>query len=476
MRYLVWLLLTLGVAGCLRSVAPPPRTLELPTPETWEAGKTPSGAVQDAWWKTLGDPKLATIIQEAVHNNRDLRAAAARLETALIQAQIAGVGRFPTAGFSLTGNRRRQNFIGFPIPGSEDRVLSTTFTHLGASFDVNWEADLWGRIRSTETEAEVLAQAQKADLAAARLSIAAQTAKSWFASAEAQLQLDLARKTVESYEDSARWIRNRFKAGLRPALDLRLILSELSGAEAAISQRKDQRERVVRQIEILTGRYPSGRLAINALLPRLTTPVPAGLPSQLLGRRPDLVAAQRRLLASDHRVAQAQTDIYPSLNLTTSGGTSTKSLFDLVNGDFAVWNLLGNLTQPLFQRERLRRKVEAAESMSQEVLETYASAVLQAFAEVESALAAEDELNRQLDDLEESSSQARAALAMAQDRYRQGLSDVLQVLITERRVFSSQSQALAVRRLLLDNRINLHLALGGGFGPPVGAKPMTLNP
>ncbi len=476
MRHGAWVLLILGLSGCLRSVAPPPRALDVPAPETWEASEDAGGVVEDSWWKSLGDPDLEAIVQEAVRNNRDLRAAAVRLETALIQAQIAGTGRLPTAGFSLNGNRRRQNFIGFPIPGSQDKVLSTTFSTLGASFDVNWEADLWGRIRSAETESQVLAQAQGAELAAARLSIAAQTAKSWFASAEAQLQLELARETVESYEDSARWIRNRFEAGLRPALDLRLILSELSGAEALISQRKEQYERVVRQIEVLAGRYPSGRLTGNKLLPRLTTPVPAGLPSQLLDRRPDLIAAQKRLLASDHRVAQAQTQLYPRLNLTTTGGTSTKSLLDLLDGDFGVWSLLGNLTQPLFQAGRLRRQVEVAEGVSQETLENYASAVLQAYAEVESALAAESELNRQLDDLEESASQARAALLLAQDRYRQGLSDVLQVLITQRRVFSSESQVLGLRRLLLDNRINLHLALGGGFNQSMGAQPGTLNP
>ena len=476
MKHGAWLLLILGVSGCLRSVAPPPRALDVPAPETWEAGETVPGLVEDYWWKTLGDPELEAIVQEAIHNNRDLRAAAARLETALIQAQIAGAGRLPTAGFSLNGNRRRQNFIGFPIPGAQDRVLSTTFTSLGASFDVNWEADLWGRIRSAETEAEVLAQAQEADLSAARLSIAAKTAKSWFASAEAQLQLQLATETVESYETSARWLRNRFEAGLRPALDLRLILSDLSAAEALISQRKEQYERLVRQIEVLVGRYPSGRLTGSHLLPRLTTPVPAGLPSQLLDRRPDLIAAQKRLLAADHRIAQAQTELYPRLNLTTTGGTSTKSLLDLLNGDFGVWSLLGNLTQPLFQGGRLRRQVETAESVSQETIENYASAVLQAFAEVESALAAEGELNQQLDDLEESASQAQAALSLAQDRYRQGLSDVLQVLITQRRVFSSQSQVLALRRSLLDNRINLHLALGGGFDQSRGTQPGTLNP
>ena len=233
---------------------------------------------------------------------------------------------------------------------------------------------------------------------------------------------------------------------------------------------------MVRQIEVLAGRYPSGRLAGSDLLPRLITPVPAGLPSQLLDRRPDLIAAQRRLLAADHRVAQAQTELYPRLNLTTTGGTSTKSLLDLLNGDFAVWSLLGNLTQPLFQGSRLRRQVETAESVSQENLENYASAVLRAFAEVESALAAEGELNQQLDDLEESAAQAQAALSLAQDRYRQGLSDVLQVLITQRRVFSSQSQVLALRRSLLDNRINLHLALGGGFDQTGGTQPGTLNP
>ncbi len=456
---------TLLGPGCLRSVSTPHRQPDLPIPDVWSNREVIPNPVKQDWWTQFVDPELHVLIKETHWNNRQLEAAAKRLEAALVEARLAGADLLPTVGASLNSNRRRQNFIGFPIPGAEDQIPRATFTNLGVSLDIGWEADLWGRVRSGELRAKALASAQTADLAAARQSLAAQTAKAWFAASEALLQRELTRETVESYRTSSQWIRNRFEAGLRPALDLRLTLSDQSSAESLILQRQEQFDRSIRQVELLTGRYPSGSLAGRSSLPDLPGRIPAGLPSQLLTRRPDLIAAQQRLLAADASILQSQRALYPSLSLTTSSGTSTKSLLDLLDGDFTVWSLLGNLFQPLFQGGRLQRHVELAESRSEEALETYAAAVLQAFAEVESALAAEGSLKSRLKKLEESAQQARAASALAQERYRLGLGDILVILETDRRVLANETQILTIKRLLLDNRIDLYLALGGGFNP-----------
>ncbi len=356
-----------------------------------------------------------------------------------------------------------------------------TFTNLGASLDVNWEADLWGRIRSGEIQAGALASAHAADLAAARHSLAGQTAKAWFVCSEANLQLALARETVASYEATSQWLRNRFEAGLGQAVEISLVQADISAAESAVHLRREQLDRGNRQVELLVGRYPYGELQVRESLPQVSSGVPAGVPSQLLTRRPDLIAAQRRLLASDVGIVQAQSALHPRLSLTTAGGTATKGLLSLVNGDYAVWSLLGNLVQPLFQGGRLKRQVDIAQGRSQEILETYAGAVLQAFGEVETALSVESFLRDRLRELEESVVEAETARDQAQFRYRHGLGDMLVVLQTDRRILNSKSQILTLQRLLLENRIDLHLALGGGFEPgaPPGAPgallPVTLT-
>jgi NodT family efflux transporter outer membrane factor (OMF) lipoprotein len=467
------LLLLLAVllpgAACVRTAAPPERQPSLPIPEGWDSEAAAEGTVDVHWWKQFQDPQLDALIEETLRHNPQLRAVAARLETALIEARIAGADRIPSVGLSLNGRRQRQNFIGFPIPGFEGRVPRATFTNLGASLDINWEADLWGRIRSGEIQAGALASAQAADLAATRHSLAGQTAKVWFACSEASLQLALARETVASFEATSQWLRNRFEAGLGPAVEISLVQADISTAESAVHLRREQLDRGIRQVELLVGRYPYGELQVRESLPQVSSGVPAGVPSQLLTRRPDLIAAQRRLLASDAGIVQAQTALHPRLSLTTAGGTATKSLLSLLNGDYAVWSLLGNLVQPLFQGGRLKRQVDIAQGQSQEILETYAGAVLQAFGEVETALSVESFLRDRLRELEKSVVEAETARAQAQFRYRYGLGDMLVVLQTDRRILNSKSQILTLQRLLLENRIDLHLALGGGFEP--GAPP-----
>ncbi|MDE2664872.1 MAG: efflux transporter outer membrane subunit [Acidobacteriota bacterium] len=465
MRPLSLLLLAvlLPVTGCYRSGAPPQRQPRVQVPAVWNSGEATERTVDVHWWKQFGDPQLDAMIEEVLSNNHQLLAAADRLEAALNQARIAGADLVPSMGFALNSSRQRQNFIGLPLPGFAGRVPQATYTLMGVGLDISWEADLWGRIRSGQVRAGALASAQSADLAAARHSLAAQTAKAWFASAAAQLQLALAREMVASYKTTSQWVQKRFEAGFQTALEFRMALADLSEAESLVHLRREQLDRGILQIELLAGRYPGGDLKVRDTLPAVSSQVPAGLPSELLTRRPDLIAAQRRLLASDAGIVQSQAALHPRLSLTTGGGTATDSLLSLLNGNYAVWNLLGNLVQPIFQGGRLRRQVDIARSRSEEALEIYTDSVLKAFGEVETALSVERLLRDRLLELEESAAEARAARKQAQLRYRHGQGGVLTVLETERRILNMKSQILSLQHLLLDNRIDLHLALGGGF-------------
>jgi NodT family efflux transporter outer membrane factor (OMF) lipoprotein len=242
-----------------------------------------------------------------------------------------------------------------------------------------------------------------------------------------------------------------------------LTLSNLHAAEALLAQRQEQYGRALRHLELLLGRYPAGAFRPPDVLPSLPGDVPAGLPADLLARRPDLQAAERRLAAADARLASDRKALYPNLSLTGSTGIATNALRKLLDGDFSVWSLAGSLTQPIFQGGRLRARVDAANAQTREALELYASQALTAFSEVEIALDAQGHLRERADRLTEAAAQAAAARGLAEQRYASGLETILGVLEAQRRHLESESQLLTVRRLQLDTRVDLHLALGGDF-------------
>ncbi len=467
-------------AGCAKPKLQGQYDLEVEIKETWQAAAEAAGRDDPvaAWWTTFQDSGLSRVIERTLQQNRDARAAVARVHAALTESRIAGTELKPSVGAGFGTNSRKQNFIGFPFPGSEGGVLSRTFTTYGVSLDVSWEADLWGRLRSGELAAYQLYEAEEVAYRGLQHSLAGQSAKIWFACIEAANQLSLAEETVVSFEESSRAIRLRFEAGVRPAFDLRLVLTDLASAESLVQLRQEQLDRTLRQLEILSGQYPSGTLSLSDSLPDLPGPVPAGIPADMVARRPDLMAAQKRLLASDAQIAQSRAALYPRLSLTGSLGTSTDALNNLLDGDFSVWSLAGTLLQPVFQAGRLRKGVDLARARAQEALQSYAGNVLRALAEVESALVAEASLNKRLVALEQAAVQAQAAVALARLRYGQGVGEVLSVLDSQRRVLTTRSQILTVKRERLDNRIDLHLALGGELrqsSPDPGASPWDVH-
>ncbi len=468
------LIAALAAFACatVEPVAPP---VEPPSPPAvWEEAAAAGDAV-DAdgapWWAGFEDAALDRIVRAALADNRDLAAAAARLDAAVAQARIAGADLEPAVGAALDGARRRQNFIGLPIPGSQGGILTSTSTNLGVSLNVSWEADLWGRLRAGASAFEARAAASAADLAAARLSLSGQAAKAWFAVLEAESQLELARQTLASRTRTADQVRRRYERGLRNALDLRLALSNRAAAEATLASRERQLDVTRRQLQVLLGRYPDRDLAPAidgrppSVLPPLPAPPAAGLPADLLRRRPDLAAAEQRLAAAGFDVRSARAALYPALRLTGSGGTASSELADLLDRDFSVWSLAAGLLQPVFQGGRLRAGVELAEARQREAAHGYAQRILVAFAEVEQSLAAAAHLDAVYEGLAEAAAQARAAEKLAEERYLSGLNDYLNVLEAQRQAFLAQSQLLDVERRRLDNRVDLHLALGGSDRP-----------
>ncbi len=459
-------------AGC--AAAPPVAHpgLQLPIPGGWTAAEVPAGRLDPDWWTDFGNDDLSTTIETALARNLDLQAAAARLDQAAADARVASAALRPTVRVPYNGSQRKQNFIGFPIPGAEDRVLSTVFTNHGVSLETTWEIDVWGRLRAGEQAALADLQRSAADLRGARLSLAGQTAKAWFAAAEARQQVRLSEATVRSLGESAALVQDRFESGIRPALDLRQALLNLSNAEAGLAQRRRQLDASTRQIEVLLARYAAGDAAPPADLPDMPPAAPAGVPADLVTRRPDLAAAERLVAASEARLRVARRELLPNITLTGSAGTATDALRSLLNGDFSVWSLVGNVVAPLWQGGRLRAQIDRAEARVAEVLASYVNTALVAFSEVETALAAEEHLAARVVHLTTSVEQALAAERLAGERYRTGLDTYITVLDSQRSAFQAQSELIAVRRLRLENRVDLHLALGGGFEPP--GAPLTI--
>lgn len=453
-------LLAIVLASCATPPAEEKPELPFRVPERWTT-PAPPGDSPEAWWRAFGDPSLEAVLKETLEHNLSLQAAAARVDAAEAQARIAGASMWPQLNASGSASRRAQVFVGLPIPGAE--VATSRATSLGVSLDLSWEIDLWGRLRAGQSAALADAQAAEAEYAAAKLSLLGQTAKTWFAAIEAERQLALARRTVESFRATQERVEERFRRGVRPAVDVRLARAQLAAAESVLEQRAQALDRVRRQLELLLGRYPSAEIRAGADLPRITAAVPAGLPSELLSRRADLAAAERRLAGAGRRVDEAHLARLPSLRLTASGGTASNALKDLVDGDFSVWSIAAGIVQPILQGGRLAANADLAEANRAQLLAQFVETALRAYAEVEGALAAEQYLARAEDAQARAAEESRQAAALAEERYAAGLADILTLLSSQRQAFEAEAQLLALRRLRIETRIDLHLALGGGF-------------
>ena len=455
--------LALLLAACSKQVQLPVHEFQVPAPDVWQAAETAPLPSRGNWWEYLGDPGLDRVIRKALDCSQSVQAAAERIEAAAQERVIAGAADMPDLSVGADRLRQRQNFVGLPFPGLADRVLSNTFSNAGLSFNISWEADIWNRIAADKLAADATVAAREADRDAVRLSISGQVAKAWFAAVEAERQIELARDVLAHLEEVAERIRERYRAGNRSPVDVRLAEGDIERARVTISQRKQARDASVRQVEILACEYPAGELAVSAELPELPAKVPAGLPSELVYRRPDLLAAERALLSADAQIVEAKAALRPAFSLTSAAGTSSNTLLDLVNPGLQVWNYALGVAQPIFNRGRLKAGVRATEARAREAAANYEDRVWTAYLEVETSLAAEQTLREQEDALQQAQRSTEAAIGLAQMRFGAGMADAFSVLNLRRTVLDTESAILGLRRSRVDNRVDLHLALGGGF-------------
>ncbi|MBN2701559.1 MAG: efflux transporter outer membrane subunit [Methylohalobius sp. ZOD2] len=456
---MTWKTVNLGMCllllnGCIS--APPRDGTEIlgeTLPARWSAiGERAAGCVTEGWVASFGQPALSDLVREALAYNHDLKAVAARVEIARARARIAGAPRLPQLEAGPGFRRGR-------LGTGEDHATEGAWEVL---FNLSWELDVWGRIRAAQEAARWEADAAEVDLRGAALSLAARTAQTWFEWIEARLQEEVAAQSAADRRMLVALVRGRFQRGLTRGLDLSLALTDLEGAKAQLADARNRVQSLARRLEVLLGRYPGAELETALELPPLPPSLPAGVPAELLGRRPDVAAAMARLKARDQRLASARAALLPRFTLTGEGGLRSAALKSLVAPEALAWNAAAGLLQPIFTGGRLRGEIALNQAASQEALEMFQQTALDALREVEEALAAEEWLRAQERALQETVEQTAASRKLAVYAYRQGFIEILTLLDSFRSTLNAQSAHLAVQRRLLNNRIALYLALGGG--------------
>lgn len=409
---------------------------------------------RQTWIRDFADPVLPDLAKEALRNNPDIQAVLARVDAARATARVTGAAIYPTVDASLQSARSR-------VSGENRGISSSHDLSLGAS----WEVDLWRRISHRHRAALADAEATEADYQAARLLLLAETARGWFSGNASRLQAALAERRVENFEETLQIIENRYQAGLGDALDVRLARENLASARAGLALRRRQLDTDSRALESLLGRYPNNQIKLSTALPKIQSPVPADLKSLVLLRRPDVLAAERRLHAAVERQQDSQRNFLPGFRLTAAGGRSSSTFDNLLNLDNLVWSIVASITQPLFQGGRLQAERWLDEAGKREAVAEYSKTVLNAFREVETALAAEPLLEQQEQNQRFAFEEASRAADLAVSRYTSGLTDIITLLDTSRRTFDAESSLLDIQLQRLLNRVDLYLALGGSFTP-----------
>lgn len=465
------------VAGCAGTPTARP---DLPLPATGfiaDAGQT--RPVSEQWWRQFEDAQLTAFVEQALDRNPALGQALARMRQAEAQARIARADRLPQIGAGASASRQRQNLAGLgalgaigDLPGLPDGGIPSSFhsSTYALSLDVSWEMDLWGRLsaQTAAARADYLASAE--NLRAVRQSVAAEAVRLYVGVGEARAQLVLADEMSEAIGEVARQVGNRAAVGIASPTDRALATADFESARAGAAQRREALERSLRQLEIALREYPAGRLETAENLPEVPPAPPPGLPADLLARRPDVAAAELGLHAAGYRLTAARRSFLPAISLTGSAGQLSSELGELLDGNTSVWSIAGAILQPIFQGGRLKAQVRAAEGRRDEALEAYAETALRALAEVETALAIEAVLAQREAALAKAADAAEAAVGIAFNRYRAGIDPFMTVLESQQRALDSRSAHIAARRARLDNRIDLHLALGGGFETPPDAE------
>jgi multidrug efflux system outer membrane protein len=451
-----------GLGGCL-NLGPdyqrPGLGIETPPAYEYTPAETRSLTVEDRWWEIFGDRELNQYVAEALTNNWDIKQAAARVLEARAQYVRSRADRFPAVGVS--GLRDRRHISG----GGGDGIIVDTYE---LTAPASFELDLWSKLKKASQAAwSDILQEEEARRTIAQ-AVVAETIALYLDMEAVERRLQIAEQSIKAFRDSLQFVETRYRRGLTSVLDVRQARRVLAQAETIVPQLELELGTIQQQMFVLLGRYPETKAPRKQPEDyyKQLTPVPPGLPSDLLWQRPDLRAAEARLKSLNDLVGVAKANRLPTITLTGRYGWSSPDLNKLLRTENVVWNLTAGLVQPVFDAGRLKAGQRAAEARYQQGVAEYVQTVLGAFSEVERALLTRelrlDRRRRELRFLEE----ARATQRVAEVRYTKGLIIYLDVLNAQITRYQAEDNLVLVDLAIYRNRVALHRALGGGWGQP----------
>lgn len=457
------------LAGCAGHAGPPPSsTLQLP--EQWRTpaadtpgtdAPAPGRALDQEWWRAFGDPVLGDLVGQALSRNGDLRIARARLLESQARVTLARAAQAPQLSASAAPLRTR-TLNAFNVP------FDTTV--LAAQVEAGYEVDLWGRLAAVSDGALALDRAEQANAAAAALSIAATTASAYLNLRGLDAQLDLARKTLLLRARALALAKRGYDAGYSSQLEWLQARSEYEGTAENIPQLERAIAEEENALSILTGREP-GAIRRGRDLDALTAPaVPAGLPAELLQRRPDIYRAGQLLIAQDASLKAALDQMLPALRLTAAGGVQAGGWHQFIAAPLELWRLGAGITGPLFDAGRLQAQTDIAASQRDQAVLQYENVVRGALLETENGLMALSRLRAQALVNDARSGTAAEQLRIAQNRYRNGYASYLEQLDAQRTQYAVDVSRLQLRTRILVASVDLYRSLGGGWTAPAPAR------
>jgi multidrug efflux system outer membrane protein len=444
----------------------PDEVVEFDAPDSFfqADGDTSPVLPQVRWWEVFGDTTLNRLIDEATKSNLDIRRATASVAEMSAYSRKAMADRLPTVGLNGSWARQKLPDATTSQGGSVGGSTDSWNLSLGASYE--W--DLWGKWSRAH-------EAARADLAGSIenrntiiQSVIAETATLYFQIEATERRIQISEGLIDSYAKSVKTIEARYKRGLTSVLDLTQAQRSLANAESILPQYRQELGKLQYRLAVILGRYPESsppRKQPEDYFRRLS-PVPAGLPSDLLESRPDVRAAEERLRALNARYGVAVGNLFPKITLTGSYGYTSRELDGLFRPDQVLWNLFAGITQPIFNSQTLLTEKDAAKARYEQGLTDYAKTVLGAFAEVESALLTRKEQLEKREYIIEFLEKARISLTIALSRYDRGLVDYTTVLNAWAARFQAEDNLVLVDLAILTNRVTLHRALGGNWIEP----------
>lgn len=419
---------------------------------------------EDRWWEVFEKPELNQLVEDVLRNNLDIKKATARMWEVRSRLVQTRADRFPSLKIDGTAEKRQRPIIGI-VPGKSFSTKTDTYT---LSLPASFEVDLWGRLARGEEAARAdLLQAEENRRTVAQ-TVVAETISLYLQMESLERRVQIALESIENFRRSLSLVESRYKRGLTSVLDVRQARRILAGAEALLPTFREELGVTQQRLSVVLGRYPKAQPPRPQPEDyfRCLAPVPPGLPSDLLLRRPDIRAAEANLMALNARVGVAKASRFPSITLTGNYGYSSEELDQLVRRESELWHLASGIGQPLFDAGKLKAGQRAAEARYQQGVAEYAKTMLTAFSEVESALLTRKEQLERRDRQLKFLLEARATQDVADKRYRRGLVDYLTVLEAQRTRFLAEESLVLVELAILTNRITLHRALGGGWAEP----------